>query len=104
MALQRASPASSAMQLIDLPALHGRCTQPLLKSQNIAPATLLLEFCAFFLIGVLCYLNTAFLQRRTQCFLALSHPLHSCPGPSGPEIAPFVSTMQLGTLSHTEVI
>lgn len=31
-----------------LPALRGRCSEALLKSQNIARATLLLEFCASF--------------------------------------------------------
>lgn len=54
----------------------------LLRSENTAPATLLLEFCAFLiggLCGVFCYLNTAFFQRRPQGFLTLSHPLHSYP-------------------------
>lgn len=49
-ALYRACLAST-MQLIYLSVLHCRCEKPLLKSRNMAPATLLLEFCAFLMGG-----------------------------------------------------
>lgn len=62
---------SSAMWLIYLPALYGRCTQPLLESQNTAPATLLLEFCAFFDWITLLLEHCPSLE-KAPCFLALS--------------------------------
>lgn len=67
-----------------------------LKSQNTVPAILLVEFCAFLGRLEFLLLEHCLSWRRPQYFLALSLT------PSSSEIAPVISTMQMGTLSHPE--